>query len=61
MLATAATPVIYEAVFRWLRVVGDTIFAAGAVALAIFVIGLRTGGSMRHRLHVGDPASVTGQ
>jgi len=32
--------------FRWLRVFGDTIFAAGAVALALFVIGLRTGGSM---------------
>ena len=48
--------------FRWLRVVGDTIFAAGAVALAIFVIGLRTGGSTgRQRLHVGEPASVTGQ
>ena len=40
--------------FRWLRVVGDTIFAAGAVALAIFVIGLRTGGSTgRQRLPRG--------
>jgi nitric oxide reductase subunit B len=47
---------------RWLRVFGDAIFAAGAVALAIFVIGLRTGGSTgRQRLHVGEPASVTGQ
>jgi nitric oxide reductase subunit B len=33
--------------FRWLRVIGDTIFAAGAVALAAFVIGLRTGGTRR--------------
>jgi nitric oxide reductase subunit B len=32
---------------RWLRVVGDTVFAAGAVALALFVLGLRTGGSTR--------------
>ena len=32
---------------RWLRVIGDTIFAAGAVALALFVLGLRTGGSTR--------------
>ncbi len=41
---------------------GRQIFAAGAVALAIFVIGLRTGGSTRRqRLHVGEPASVTGQ
>lgn len=29
--------------FRWLRVVGDTIFAIGALALALFVIGLKTG------------------
>jgi nitric oxide reductase subunit B len=34
--------------FRWLRVIGDTIFAAGAIALAAFVIGLRTGGSTRN-------------
>jgi nitric oxide reductase subunit B len=34
-------------IFRWLRVIGDTIFAFGAVALALFVIGLRTGGSTR--------------
>ena len=43
--------------FRWLRVIGDTIFALGAVALAIFVIGLRTGGTTRHeRFHVAQPA-----
>jgi nitric oxide reductase subunit B len=29
--------------FRWLRVIGDTVFAVGALALAVFVIGLRTG------------------
>ena len=47
--------------FRWLRVFGDTIFAAGAVALAIFVIGLRSGGSTgRQQFHVGEPATVTG-
>jgi nitric oxide reductase subunit B len=28
---------------RWLRVPGDTLFAAGAVALAWFVAGLKTG------------------
>lgn len=28
---------------RWLRVIGDTVFAVGALTLAIFVIGLRTG------------------
>ena len=48
--------------FRWLRVIGDTLFAAGAVALAIFVIGLRTGGSTgRQPFHVGEPASVQGR
>jgi nitric oxide reductase subunit B len=31
---------------RWMRVVGDTIFAAGAVALGIFVVGLKTGWSL---------------
>ncbi|HNR41814.1 MAG TPA: cbb3-type cytochrome c oxidase subunit I, partial [Bacteroidales bacterium] len=33
-------------VFRWLRLVGDTVFAVGAVALALFVIGLKTGWSI---------------
>jgi nitric oxide reductase subunit B len=30
---------------RWLRVIGDTIFAAGILALGWFVVGLRTGWS----------------
>ena len=33
-------------VFRWLRVIGDTIFALGALALGWFVIGLKTGWSV---------------
>ncbi|MRG91847.1 nitric-oxide reductase large subunit [Polyangium spumosum] len=37
---------------RWLRVVGDTIFAAGALALGWFVLGLKTGWSLRAE---GDP------
>lgn len=32
---------------RWLRVVGDTVFAVGAVALVLFVIGLLTGRSYK--------------
>ena len=44
--------------FRWLRVIGDTVFAAGAVALAAFVIGLRTGGSTRRREAFRLPASA---
>jgi nitric oxide reductase subunit B len=31
---------------RWLRVVGDTLFAAGALAFGWFVLGLRTGWSL---------------
>jgi nitric oxide reductase subunit B len=45
--------------FRWLRVVGDTIFAAGAVAIVLFVFGTATGHSHRAvvtRAH--RPASV---
>jgi nitric oxide reductase subunit B len=45
--------------FRWLRVIGDTIFAAGALALAIFVIGLRTGGTTRREgFHLPSPTAV---
>jgi nitric oxide reductase subunit B len=46
--------------FRWLRVVGDTIFAAGAVAIAAFVIGLRTGGTtQRDRFRAEAPVAST--
>lgn len=31
---------------RWLRVIGDTVFAVGSVALALFVVGLKTGWSI---------------
>ena len=33
--------------FRWMRVPGDTVFFLGAVALVLFVVGLRTGHSFR--------------
>jgi len=32
--------------FRWLRVIGDTVFALGTLALAWFIIGLKTGWSL---------------
>jgi nitric oxide reductase subunit B len=35
---------------RWLRVIGDTIFAAGAVALGWFVLGLKTGWSIERQV-----------
>ena len=31
---------------RWLRVIGDTIFAAGVISLGWFVLGLKTGWSV---------------
>ncbi|HVG54432.1 MAG TPA: nitric-oxide reductase large subunit [Vicinamibacterales bacterium] len=46
--------------FRWLRVIGDTIFAAGSLALAAFVIGLRTGKSAGgERFRVGAAPAPT--
>jgi nitric oxide reductase subunit B len=33
--------------FRWLRVIGDTIFFAGAVALVVFIAGLKFGFSFK--------------
>jgi len=37
----------YLQTLRWLRVIGDTIFAVGTLALAWFVIGLKTGWSVK--------------
>ena len=32
---------------RWMRIPGDTVFFVGAVALVVFVAGLKTGQSFR--------------
>ncbi|RPI75315.1 MAG: nitric-oxide reductase large subunit, partial [Ignavibacteriales bacterium] len=40
--------------FRWLRVIGDTIFAVGVVALAYFVIGLKTGWSVEKEIDISE-------
>jgi nitric oxide reductase subunit B len=37
----------YLQVFRWLRAVGDSLFAGGIVALGWFILGLKTGWSIR--------------
>jgi len=37
----------YLQTLRWLRVFGDTLFAVGVLALAWFVVGLKTGWSVR--------------
>ena len=39
---------------RWLRVIGDTIFAAGAVTLGWFVLGLKTGWSLKREQLSGE-------
>jgi nitric oxide reductase subunit B len=39
------TPLLDD--LRWLRVVGDTIFALGALGLGWFVLGLKLGWSVR--------------
>lgn len=39
-------------ILRWLRVIGDTVFAAGVVALAWFVVGLKIGWSLNGRLDI---------
>lgn len=40
---------------RWLRVPGDTIFFFGALALVVFVAGLKTGHSFKHTETVEPP------
>ena len=52
---------------RWMRVVGDSLFALGAVVLGWFVLGLLTGDSFDRRSevregeahvhHVAEPAT----
>ena len=33
--------------FKWLRMVGDTLFGIGTITLSWFVLGLKTGWSLR--------------
>ncbi|HEY3296443.1 MAG TPA: nitric-oxide reductase large subunit [bacterium] len=40
---------------RWLRVIGDTIFAAGVISLGWFVLGLKTGWSLSKEDSVLEP------
>jgi nitric oxide reductase subunit B len=47
----------YLQVFRWLRAVGDSLFAGGIVLLGWFVLGLKTGWSIRK----GGPSVGTGR
>ncbi|MEZ4388511.1 MAG: nitric-oxide reductase large subunit [Candidatus Krumholzibacteriia bacterium] len=51
----------YLQTLRWLRVIGDTIFAVGTVALGYFVVGLKTGWSVKaeHDLPEREAKPVT--
>jgi len=40
--------------FRWLRVIGDTLFASGVAALAWFVAGLKTGWSVEEEIDISE-------
>lgn len=39
---------------RWLRVIGDTVFAIGVLALGWFVTGLKTGWSVKREIDISD-------
>ncbi len=39
---------------RWLRVIGDTVFALGALALGWFVLGLKTGHSLKNAVDLSN-------
>jgi nitric oxide reductase subunit B len=39
----------YIHTFKWLRIIGDTLFASGTVALAWFIFGLAGGWSLKKK------------
>jgi nitric oxide reductase subunit B len=46
------TPLMHK--LRWSRVIGDTIFASGTIALAVFVAGLKFGFSLKKNSDVSE-------
>src|SRR5690606_11761976 len=46
----------YMNTLRWLRVIGDTLFGVGAVALGYFVVGLKTGWTLREHTDLPEPS-----
>jgi len=50
------TPVVRT--LRWMRVPGDTLFALGAIALVLFVFGLRVGYSVKKAVHPANQIKV---
>lgn len=39
---------------QWLRVIGDSLFTVGIVALARFVVGLKTGWSLKNEIDLSE-------
>jgi len=39
-------------IFKWLRFIGDTIFAVGSIALAYFIVGLKIGWSLKEKNNI---------
>jgi nitric oxide reductase subunit B len=48
----------YMQKLRWLRVIGDTVFALGAFGIGWFVIGLKTGWSLEGKLVEPEPDAI---
>ena len=46
---------------RWLRVIGDTVFATGVIALGWFILGLKTGWSFHDSRRLVDGETDTGK
>lgn len=45
---------------RWLRVIGDVVFAAGALGMGWFVLGLKTGWSVDKEVRATEPLETAG-
>jgi nitric oxide reductase subunit B len=43
---------------RWMRVIGDTVFAVGVVSLGWFVLGLKTGWSLEGGVDIDTPVNL---
>jgi len=47
------------ATLRWLRVIGDTVFAAGAIAFVVAVAQLTLARSRSRKAHAGPDSAIS--
>ncbi|MCL6593038.1 MAG: nitric-oxide reductase large subunit [Alicyclobacillus sp.] len=52
-------PIIH--IFIWLRIIGDTLFAVGALVLGLFIVGIKTGWSLKDQPHLPELSEYTPQ